>query len=267
MLRIFRNMRNNLLSQNRFTHYLFYALGEILLVVIGILIALQVNNWNENRRIKQQAETYRQRLLDDLKSDINYISVRIDYFDQIEHYLEFALNEMANPKANTPETKWQFVLAVFQASQKWDFYSANATYNEIQNSSTLSYLGNPELLNTLSFYYKSATNQLQTLNDGTQDYRDYSRGIINWNLQNYIWSSCYEVGGAHKQRFVNCSSPPSEELEIERTYNAIINNKEFTQLINRRISTVRVRNMLYRTLIEQCEKLIGMLQQRSNPNQ
>lgn len=263
MLRAFRKMRSSLLSENRFARYFFYALGEIILVVIGILIALQVNNLNENQKIEKQAEIYRQRLQDDLNSDIKYIRLRIDYFNQVERYLEYALGEMANPKANSKETKWQLILAVFQASQKWDFYSAKATYNEIQNSSTLSYLGNPELLNTLSFYYNSSTNQLQTLNDGTQAYRDYTRRVINWNIQNYIWSSCYEVGGSHYQQFVNCSPPPSEDLEIERIYNTIINNKEFTELINSRISIVHVRNMLYGTLIEQCEKLIAMLQDES----
>jgi len=45
-------MRNTLLSENKITRYFFYALGEIFLVVIGILIALQVNNWNENRKTK-----------------------------------------------------------------------------------------------------------------------------------------------------------------------------------------------------------------------
>jgi len=266
MFRFFRKIRNTLLSENKFTHYFFYAIGEIILVVIGILIALQVNNWNENRKIERQAKTYRQRLQNDLNSDIKYMNARINYFNQIEGYLEYALDEMQNPKANTTETKWQFVLAVFQASQKWDFYTSNATYNEIQNSSTLSYLGSPELLNDLSFYYNSATKQFQVLNDGTQAYRDFTRGIINWDIQNYIWSSCYEAGGSHFQKLINCTAPPSEDIEIERTYNDIVNNKDFVQIINRRISIIRVRNLLYETLIQQSEKLIAMLQKDSNPN-
>ena len=50
MLRFFRQIRQRLLTDNKFSKYLLYAIGEIVLVVIGILIALQVNNWDENNR-------------------------------------------------------------------------------------------------------------------------------------------------------------------------------------------------------------------------
>lgn len=66
MLRFFRQIRQRLITDNKFSKYLLYALGEILLVVIGILIALQVNNWNEDRKLKDQEYA----LLGDLKSDL-----------------------------------------------------------------------------------------------------------------------------------------------------------------------------------------------------
>ena len=50
MLRLFRQIRQRLLTDNRFGKYLLYAIGEILLVVLGILIALQVDSWNEERK-------------------------------------------------------------------------------------------------------------------------------------------------------------------------------------------------------------------------
>ena len=50
MLRFFRKPRQKLLPDNKFSKYLLYAIGEIVLVVIGILLALQVNNWNETRK-------------------------------------------------------------------------------------------------------------------------------------------------------------------------------------------------------------------------
>lgn len=52
MIKLFRNIRKNLLSEGKTTKYFKYAIGEIFLVVIGILIALQINNWNENRKTK-----------------------------------------------------------------------------------------------------------------------------------------------------------------------------------------------------------------------
>jgi len=69
MLKFFRKIRQNLLSENKFSKYLIYAIGEIILVVIGILIALQINNWNENRKARLTEVTKLNKLLEDLKLD------------------------------------------------------------------------------------------------------------------------------------------------------------------------------------------------------
>ena len=49
MIKFFRRIRQQLLTENKFGKYLKYAIGEIILVVIGILIAIQINTWNENK--------------------------------------------------------------------------------------------------------------------------------------------------------------------------------------------------------------------------
>ena len=54
MIRFFRKFRQNLLSEGKTGKYLKYAIGEIVLVVIGILIALQINNWNEHKKLKKE---------------------------------------------------------------------------------------------------------------------------------------------------------------------------------------------------------------------
>ena len=53
MIKLFRKIRQNLLSEGKTGRYLKYAIGEIVLVVIGILIALQINNWNEENKADQ----------------------------------------------------------------------------------------------------------------------------------------------------------------------------------------------------------------------
>ena len=50
MIKLFRKIRQKMLTENKFSKYLLYAIGEIILVVIGILIALQINNWNEEQK-------------------------------------------------------------------------------------------------------------------------------------------------------------------------------------------------------------------------
>ena len=56
MIKFFRNIRQRLLTENKFSKYLIYAIGEIILVVIGILIALEINNWNEHEKQKSIAK-------------------------------------------------------------------------------------------------------------------------------------------------------------------------------------------------------------------
>jgi len=69
MIKFFRKIRQNLLSQGKTGKYFKYAIGEIVLVVIGILIALQINNWNENRKEKIKTQTYLKLLLEDFKQE------------------------------------------------------------------------------------------------------------------------------------------------------------------------------------------------------
>jgi len=67
MIKFFRKIRQRLLTENKFSKYLLYAIGEIALVVIGILIALQINNWNEYQKaVKSENE-----LLTSLQNEIS----------------------------------------------------------------------------------------------------------------------------------------------------------------------------------------------------
>nr|WP_321353757.1 hypothetical protein [uncultured Draconibacterium sp.] len=68
MLRFFSKMRYKLAAENRVAKYMRYAVEEILLVVIGILVALQVKNWNESRKMQklkpQLSHKYQERIID-----------------------------------------------------------------------------------------------------------------------------------------------------------------------------------------------------------
>lgn len=84
MIKFFRKIRQKLLSEGKTGKYLKYAIGEIVLVVIGILIALQINNWNENRKAEIIELGLFKVILKDMKLDEDKIQEHINYFTQVQ---------------------------------------------------------------------------------------------------------------------------------------------------------------------------------------
>ena len=101
MIKFFRKIRQNLLSEGKTRKYLKYAIGEIVLVVIGILIALQINNWNEDRKSEAKKQDYYVQLLDDLNSDIISAQNTIEEFSnhqkEYNDYISSYNNESLTP--------------------------------------------------------------------------------------------------------------------------------------------------------------------------
>ena len=88
-MKFFRTIRFDLVGQKQTAKYLRYAVGEIVLVVVGILIALQINNWNESRRQATREEQFLVAVRGDLRRDRDYIEVvlenmepRLDAYDR-----------------------------------------------------------------------------------------------------------------------------------------------------------------------------------------
>jgi hypothetical protein len=97
MIKFFRKIRQNLLMENKTSKYFKYAFGEILLVVIGILIALSINNWNENRLKQEQLMSVYERTLTDIENDIQELSTNLDYYNSIEYILKKVINDSITP--------------------------------------------------------------------------------------------------------------------------------------------------------------------------
>ena len=89
MIKFFRHIRKSLLSEGKTTKYFKYAIGEIVLVVIGILIALSINNWNETRKAKIRSIEYHERIAEDLeriiKTSENLNATAKQVLTSIEH--------------------------------------------------------------------------------------------------------------------------------------------------------------------------------------
>ena len=83
MIKFFRIIRQKLLSENKFSKYLIYAIGEIVLVVLGILIALSINNWNEDRKERLQEQELLYQLQSEFKSNLKQLDEKIALRDSM----------------------------------------------------------------------------------------------------------------------------------------------------------------------------------------
>lgn len=113
MIKFFRHIRKNLLMENKTSKYFKYAIGEIALVMIGILLALQVNNWNENRKKETLKSEYKTALINDYTKDTIQVNARLlrnnlrierinaigdsltnGHYNNLESYLRLLNNEL-----------------------------------------------------------------------------------------------------------------------------------------------------------------------------
>jgi hypothetical protein len=153
MIKFFRHIRQRLLVENRFSKYLLYAIGEIALVMIGILLALQVNNWNEKRKQQhQEAELY-EVLFESLKADSADVRRVRGLFDKGMNALEFIVSR------SFEELKEDYSLQALRDSLArtsfigYSFFPRYGAYNQITNNGYLALIQSEEIKSKLAELY------------------------------------------------------------------------------------------------------------------
>jgi uncharacterized protein DUF6090 len=96
MIKFFRKIRQRLLTENKFSKYLIYAIGEVALVVIGILIALQINNWNQNRRLLKKEIDILKAFDLQFQNDLIQFDESLALYKETEISIDILLNHLEN---------------------------------------------------------------------------------------------------------------------------------------------------------------------------
>ena len=175
MIKFFRKIRQNLLMENKTGKYFKYAIGEIVLVVIGILIALSINNWNENRKNKTLVDTYKKSLIENLAKDsLNVHNKLIKINEDLEKIENFeyrvsASNEPFDTILDIARYEFDFKIQVLLDYE-------NETYQILNSTGNLA-LFSPEVTSELNSLYNLQETALQSQNKTT--------GIYLENLSNY----------------------------------------------------------------------------------
>lgn len=180
MIKFFRKIRQQLLTENRFSKYLLYAVGEIMLVVIGILIALQINNWNEDRKEKKLEKVFLQGIISDLSQDtltlnkvIRTHKIRLAHLLQQDSTIQ--VNDFLMPlKESLPTVdKMDDIAYFFQSSRA--FRPKRSNYKSLISEGKSNLISNRELFNKLQNLYEREYESIlfigQSLWDRTEDMR------------------------------------------------------------------------------------------------
>ncbi len=147
MLRFFRQIRKNLMEQNKVQKYLLYAIGEIALVMIGILLALQVNTWNEARKNSSEEDFYLNKLRDTLVQDT--LKIRID-----RNWLRLYHSELDTIEANMKNGVPVFDVNPVIPLKSVIYYTADfSTWGNLQSTGKINLIEDPALSDLLYQYY------------------------------------------------------------------------------------------------------------------
>ncbi len=151
MIPFFRNLRKKFLKESRISRYLIYATGEILLVVIGILIALQVNNWNQNRKDRNLGTNYLSRIASDLRKDTTLLNQKIQLADQLSKgYLQF-IKKMYETQRNKEDYIRLFGTVEFNVDE---LILNEIAYAEMVNTGRLDLITDINIKEKLTEYYR-----------------------------------------------------------------------------------------------------------------
>jgi hypothetical protein len=146
MINFFRKIRQNLISDGKTVRYLKYAIGEIMLVVIGILIALSLNNWNQNRILHKEELKYytniKRQLLEDTYVIRNNINFNQFYYEQYQ----FAIELIENNDRSKLDSLGIIAVNLLEYS---DFHQETNAYQALVNSGEIKLLNNQNIIDGL----------------------------------------------------------------------------------------------------------------------
>ncbi|NNF32466.1 MAG: hypothetical protein HKN68_00040 [Saprospiraceae bacterium] len=232
MLRFFRHIRKSLMETNHFRKYFLYALGEIALVVIGILIALNINNWNQY----QQARVEEQRILSSIGAELGNLSWQsrrgYDIYKDVVKYSNSLLSVLQQPASDYNIDSLEHYLAVI--TNRWMFGKSNVTniYDALAASGELKFIESDELRTNLTYLDR----QLLLLSV----YEDLHNDFVNTHLRPFL-NEYMDGISVYKERskylIYNFNFSPegeyvtSDEGRFKTDSKMMFNNRKFSNLL------------------------------------
>lgn len=179
MLFLLRQIRRQLLMKNKFSTYLLYALGEILLVVVGILIAVQIDDWNQNEKNRKTERSILIGLLKEFLEAKEEMNTDIEFRNQIIRYSQYAL-DLRQDNQSMPADSIDALLANLLS---YRFYTpSHPTLNDLINSGRMELIQSDSLRLCLQWYLQDK-DRIKVFENQEREYvENYVEPLLSRNL-------------------------------------------------------------------------------------
>lgn len=243
----------------------FVVLLEIVIVVVGILIALEVQNWNDARLAQEEAADWRRQILADLNQTRFDLEGRQQYNSEALAFGEEALALMVDDSVLNEASAWTLVLGAFQAGQIWPYRLTGTAFRQAQNAGGLGLVAEPAVIVTLSYLYDVTAHDLELVSGGLPRYREMIRERLDWPLQEYIWDADCQATvlseGFADYRFslVHCEKPKQRE-SILANAEALRKDDALIRALRGRLSQLKISVDSLGRVIERVDNAIQQLE-------
>ena len=186
MIKFFRKIRYNLMGENKTGKYLKYAIGEIILVVIGILIALSINTWNQNRLNKILEQELLSNLLNDVEADIQ----NLKYQDSVLALALFSKRRLENYIEGEEISEDSIFYYLSRTGPTSRFNPTKITYDEMKSSDALKAIGNKQIRREIAILYR----QYERVEDAEETYINLQSISRNIRIEDFSTGSLSTIG-------------------------------------------------------------------------
>ncbi len=241
MIKFFRKIRQNLLSEGKTSKYLKYAIGEIILVMIGILLALQVNDWNTKRLLKSKEQVYLKQIKVSLQNDLESIK-DVKEFNVLKaskiDSTFMMLGQTSNPEKYVPT-----IINYMTFLNGFTVFEPNAiAFENMIASENIALITNMELRKNLSLYYQ-------------RDFVNSTQERVKEQTRKFVDDIFPKMGNRQVvKQFTKYDShlPDISEVNIHS------DTQVYAHLINM-ITNMDSQNELLDTTTEEIKRLLGLI--------
>jgi hypothetical protein len=246
--------------EHKTTKYFKYAIGEIVLVVIGILIALQINNWNDSRKQGIQEQLILKKLAIELSNDIIIIQEQINIGKVYVAEIKYCLDVLSNQKEST---KTEFNKNFSNSLVMLGFDINRTTFNGITESRTIDYINNSRLVDSLNAFYNS------NYKGWDNAIKDYTRNVIGPFLMNFdhLPQVNYDNYGGNSSGFLNSDFTRRDITKFEVPQKSLEDYKNSIFIINllrQRLLLVEGQILHYGILEKKMARLVNSITKEIN---